>query len=251
MAVNNLIEKLKKVGLREGEINIFLVLLPLSKATVSDIGRKANIKRTSVYQYLDSLIQKGLVHKISNGKRIYYKADNPRKIITILEKEKRKLDDKKKSIVRVLPELEHLYKESFDKPHISFYEGRSGVLSAYKQMVETWQDVYQIFTPKSFFEVFSFSENHQLLMELKKREVKMFNLMEESDKAEERLAIKKYDKFVKTKILPKDLKFSSDLIVTVDKLALVSFDNLVAVVIEDKAIADMQRKLLKFIWSTI
>ena len=46
-------------------------------------------------------------------------------------------------------------------------------------------------------------------------------------------------------------KVASDLLVTGDRLMLVSFENLVAVIITDHAIADMQRRFLKFIWKKV
>ena len=49
----------------------------------------------------------------------------------------------------------------------------------------------------------------------------------------------------------KKQKFASDLLVTGDRLILVSFENLVAVIITDHAIADMQRRFLRFIWKNV
>ncbi|MEI7750262.1 MAG: hypothetical protein WCJ25_04670 [Candidatus Moraniibacteriota bacterium] len=56
---------------------------------------------------------------------------------------------------------------------------------------------------------------------------------------------------MKQKVLPEELRFESDLLVTGDRLMLVSFENLVAVIITDRAIADMQRRFLKFIWKRV
>ncbi len=244
-------EKLNKLGLKEKEIAVYLAILTIGRGDISGIAKKAGIKRTSIYQHIEELQKKDFIYKTITKKRIYYSANNPKKIISYLEKEKRDLDYKKNSIKTILPDLENLYLKSFKKPNIVFLEGKSGLWEAYNEIVDTWQNVYQIFSPKNFFKLFSFEENHELLMKLKSREVKLYNLIEKSDKAKERLKKKEYNHFVKSKLLPNDLKFSSDFLVTGDKLVLISFDNLIAVIIKDKAIVDMQRKFFKFVWGRL
>jgi len=243
--------QLTKIGLKNKEIAIYLALLSFGKATVSDLARKININRTTIYSPLSVLIKKGFVYKILSKKTIYYSPENPTKIISILEAEKRKISSQQKNIEKIIPELKNIYKSSFKKPQISTYEGKNGILEAYKKMTDSWQDIYSIFSPRSFFNLFTPEQNNELLMKLKERNIKLYNLTKRSSKTEEILKIKKYNSFVKRKILPNNLKFSTDLLVTKDKLALISFNSLIAVIIEDKAIADMQNKFLKFIWKKI
>lgn len=249
--MNTIKQQLLKIGLKDKEIKIYLTLLSLGKGTVSDIARKISINRTTVYNPLDSLLQRGFVYKIILGKRIFYSPEKPKKIISVLEEEKRKINISQENIRKIIPELENLYTDSFNRPKVSFYGGKSGVFDVYEQIVDTWQDVYSVFSPKSFFSLFSYEQNDKLLMKLKEREVKLFNLIEKTDETYKRLEIKKYNSFVKNKILPDELKFSTDLLVTKDRLALISFDSLTAVVIEDKAIADMQRNFIKFVWNKV
>ena len=246
--MNKIKEELKAIGLKEKDIEVYLALLTLGKGTISDISRKSGIKRTSVYQHLNVFLEKNLASKTVVKKRVFYRAENPKKMISLLEREKQDVENKKTRIEKIIPELNSLYSSSFNKPNIVFYEGKEGIIDAYKQMTDTWQNVYSIFSPKSFFSLFTFEENRDILMALEKREVKLYNLVEKSDKAIERLKIKEYNHFVKSKLLPDNLKFSTDVLVTENKIALISFGSLTAIVIEDKAIADMQRNFIKYIW---
>ncbi len=248
-------EKIKKtlikLGLKEKEIKIYLAILSLGKCNVSEISRKTKIKRTGIYQYLEDLLKKDFVYQTTNKKRILYSAYRPKKIISYLEKEKRSLERKQNNIKKIIPELESLFSESFKKPNIVFLEGKNGLWEAFLEITNTWQPIYQIFSPESFFKIFSFEDNHELLMKLKERDIKLYGLVEESDTTQERLKRKEYNSFVKNKLLPAELKFKSDLLVTGDKLVLVSYKNLTAVIIKDKAIADMQRNFLKFVWKSL
>lgn len=246
--MNKIKDELKAIGLKEKDIEVYLALLALGKGTISDISRKSGIKRTSVYQHLNVFLEKNLTSKTIIKKRVYYCAENPKKLVSLLEREKKAIENKKTRIEKIIPDLEILYDKSSNKPKIVFYEGKEGIKNAYEQINDTWQNVYSIFSPQSFFNLFTFEENHYILMSFEKRGVKLYNLVEKSDKARERLKIKKYNHFVKSKLLPDNLKFSTDVLVTDNRIALISFDSLTAIVIEDKAIANMQRSFIKYIW---
>ncbi|OGY89343.1 MAG: hypothetical protein A2458_00435 [Candidatus Kerfeldbacteria bacterium RIFOXYC2_FULL_38_9] len=79
----------------------------------------------------------------------------------------------------------------------------------------------------------------------------LYNLIEKSDEADKRLQIKKYNSFVKTKILPDKFTFNTDLLIVGDTIALISFDNLIAVTIQDAAIARLQKNIFEMIWKSI
>ncbi len=244
-------KKLLKTGLSEKAIVVYLAILAIGKGNVSAIARKAGLKRTSLYEYLDELLGRDLVYQTVKGKRIEYVAANPRKILAMFENEKQELDRRRESVAKAIPELEALYARSFRKPQVTFYEGKDRIFEAYREFLDSWQDVYTLFTPEHFFSVFSKEENHALLSILKEHGVKLYNLVEPSSEAVERLKLRKYDVFVRSKVLPEELKFASDLLVTGDRLMLVSFENLVAVIVADRAIADMQRRFFKFIWKRV
>jgi sugar-specific transcriptional regulator TrmB len=249
--MENLEKKLLKVGLSEKAITVYLALLSIGKGNVSAIARKSELKRTSLYQYLDELLQRDFLFQTMKGKRVEYAAANPRKLLSSFEKEKRELEHRKTGVEAAIPELEALYLKSFRKPQVTFYEGRDRILEAYREIVETNQDVYSMFSLDHFFTVFTKEENHELLTQLKASGVTLYDLIERPEVETDRTWMKKYESFVKQKVLPEELRFESDLLVTGDRLFLVSFENLVAVIITDHAIADMQRRFLKFIWKRL
>lgn len=240
-----------RLGLKETSISVYITILRMGSGNITDIAKKTGIKRTTTYQYLEELLEKGLIQQTKRGKRLEYAATHPRSIVSYLEKEKRSLDYTKNRINAIIPELESLYAQSASKPNIVTYEGRRGLIAAYEEIFNTWQDIYTIYSPEAFFSLFSKEENHALLMKVKEHEITIHNLIEKSEAATEQLNMKEYVSFVKNKTLSTSMKFQSDLLVTGDKLALISFENRVAVVITDKAIADMQRTFLTFVWKSL
>jgi HTH-type transcriptional regulator, sugar sensing transcriptional regulator len=246
--MNNLKEKLANLDLSSREADVYLAILSLGKSSISDISRKSKIKRTTVYEYIESLLKKNLIYKTAEKKRTFYCVENPNKIIKLLDDKKAEIDFKKQQIGKVIPELQSLYSSSFNKPNISFYEGEQGIKQVYEEMLNTHKNVYSIFSPVSFFKLFSFEENHRLLMILFNNGGILHNLVEKSDKAIERLKRKEYSIFVKNKLLPDGFKFETDLLIVDDTIALISFRNLVGVIIKDRAIADLQKNIFNLIW---
>lgn len=244
-------EKLAELGLKNRDSEVYLAILSLGKSTISNIAKRAKIKRTTVYQYVEKLLEDRLIYKDVDRKRILYCAENPQKILNFLEDKKKVIEGQKIKFEKIIPELQSLYSNSFIKPNIGFYEGKEGLKDIYKEILNTHKNVYSVFSPKSFFRLFSFEENHKLLMGLYENGGILHNLVEKSDKAIDRLKRREYDQFVKNKMLPENFEFTTDLLVTDEKLALISFANLVGVIIEDKSIAELQKKMFRYIWQSI
>jgi len=93
-----ILPKLLQVGLSEREAKIYIAILELGEATIADIVKKAQIKRSTVYDMIELLKQKGLISRFYRQKRQIFCAEDPKKIIEDLEK-------KKKGMEEVMPEL--------------------------------------------------------------------------------------------------------------------------------------------------
>ncbi|MFA6422467.1 MAG: helix-turn-helix domain-containing protein [Candidatus Buchananbacteria bacterium] len=246
--MNNLQEQLKDIGLEIKEVDVYLGILSLGKSTVAGISRKCSIKRTTIYGHLDNLLQKGLIFRTVDKKRIYYCPEEPEKIKLSLDKQKREIDEKKSKIDKIIPELFSLYSGGFEKPKISFYEGKDGIMEIYWKILKTNKTVYNIFSPDSFFKLFSQIENHHLMMSLYNNGGVMKSLIEESSEPIAELKNKEYSKFTRTKKLPPGFKFETDLLVSGEVTAMISFKNLIGVIIEDRAISELQKNLIKNLW---
>lgn len=244
-------EQLKIIGLDDNVIVVYGAILSLGKCSVSDIARQTAIKRSTVYLYLDDLLAQGLIAKTTDKKRMQYVAEDPKLILQIVEKKKSELDAQRKRLETAIPELQSLYYASFDKPAINFYEGVSGIKAVYRKFVETHKNIYSIFSHEAFFRFFTTAENRELLTTLYDSGGALHCLIERSELAEKEIKTGEYKEFVKYKYLPEKFKFETDLLITGNQIALISFKNLVAVVIEDEAIASLQKQVFKLLWKLV
>ncbi|MEK7071940.1 MAG: hypothetical protein AAB969_00035, partial [Patescibacteria group bacterium] len=128
------------------------------------------------------------------------------------------------------------------------YEGKEGLREVYWQILDTPKTVYSIFSPDNFFKLFSLTENHKLMMTLYNNGGGLHSLVEKTETPREELKKDEYKKFIKSKNLPNGFHFETDLLVAGNKVALISFKNLIGIIIEDDAIADLQKNFINTIW---
>lgn len=107
---------LKNFGLNEKEAKTYLAILELGSSTIKPIALKAGVKRTSIYNFIDRLIELGLVSQTKIRNRTRYSAASPEKL---MEMEKERL----RNIQNSLPEFFSIYNASSIKPRIQYFEG--------------------------------------------------------------------------------------------------------------------------------
>ena len=62
----------RSLGFSEGERATYLTLLEMGASNVIDITKKSKLSRQTVYNSLDTLIEKGLISTVQKGKKKNY-----------------------------------------------------------------------------------------------------------------------------------------------------------------------------------
>lgn len=106
----------KNLGMTEKEASVYLAILGLGNSTIKPIADRSGVKRTSIYYFIDRLVESGLVEQTIIRNRTYYKALPPQSMIDL---QKSRL----KEIEQALPDFMSIYNFSTKKPHMSYYEG--------------------------------------------------------------------------------------------------------------------------------
>ncbi len=111
---------IQSLGLTDKEASVYLAVLELGSSTVQPIATRAGLKRTSIYYFIDHLVELGLIEHVKIRGKMYYKALSPKKLLTLQES---RLD-----IIRdALPEFMSTFNASAQKPKISYFEGVSQI----------------------------------------------------------------------------------------------------------------------------
>ena len=125
------IEKLQKIGLNLNEAKIYLTLLRLGSAQAGKISKESQINRTTTYDSLERLIEKGLVTFVIEANKKVFRPVAPERLLD-------QIKEKEKTIEEILPELNSIFKESKEKEETYIYKGRKG-------MISILQDILKIF----------------------------------------------------------------------------------------------------------
>lgn len=112
-------EILEEIGLTKGEIKVYLALLELGESSAGPIKKKAKLQNSVVHLCLGNLIEKGLVSYVEKGKRRFYTATEPEKLLGFLDEKRRRLQE-------ALPELIRKQKEQA-KYRVNIYEGKKRI----------------------------------------------------------------------------------------------------------------------------
>lgn len=120
---------LENLGLSKGEIKVYITLLRLGSTKVGSIIEKSNMASSAVHNSINSLIEDGLVSYIKSGKIKYYQAVPPKQLVDFI-------DDKKKRILQILPELESEQRLSKEKQEADIFEDIKGVTSMLNILIE-------------------------------------------------------------------------------------------------------------------
>lgn len=119
-----LTDKLMRLGFNDKEAKVYLALLELGEATINQICLKTKIKRTTTYDVITSLKEKGYLTSTLKGSRKKYIAKDPRELET-------KLEQRKVLLRTMMPELLSICNLIERKPKVRFYEGDEGLKEIY------------------------------------------------------------------------------------------------------------------------
>ncbi len=120
---------LEGLGLTKGEIKIYLTLLELGATKVGRVIEKSGMASSAVHNSINSLKDKGLVSYIKKGKVNFYQAVSPKQLVSFV-------DDKKKQLLGILPELEMKQKFAEDKQEAEIFVGKKGIIAMLNMLID-------------------------------------------------------------------------------------------------------------------
>jgi sugar-specific transcriptional regulator TrmB len=116
--------ELKKLGLKEKEVKVYLAGLELGPNSIKNIAEKVKIPRPTVYEIVKKLEEKGLFVETKKGKKRVFVAQSPSQILRFLKIKKREIEEKEREFTRIVSILEAKY--SREKEGIRIFQGKEG-----------------------------------------------------------------------------------------------------------------------------
>lgn len=240
---------LKKIGLSDKEIKIYLASLKLGPSPVRKIGLEAGINRGTAYDILKALIDLGLISYYHQDKKQYFIAENPARLNDVLEKKQQQLEKIKDDVTEIIPQLKSIYDGADTKPVVKFYDGKNGIKVILDDVINICQKsndkqyyAYPSSTIKSFlYEVYPNFSADRIKARIKVKVISIGPGGETRGLDERKWLTKKESAPTYTLIYP-------------GKVAMISIDsnqNPIGVIIEDFNIYKTQKMIFEVIWEKL
>lgn len=126
---------LEKIGLAQNEIKVYLTLTDQGSMKAGRIAKLAHMDRSSAYNALQMLLDKGLISYVLIGKVKWFQATGPQRILEYLKEQQ---DD----VITILPELQERHKRKKIEGQVRLFKGIKGVKSVFLDIIRTEKDNY-------------------------------------------------------------------------------------------------------------
>lgn len=247
MTTTGLYSIFTQFNLDEKEIEAFLELVKIGPSPVSKWARHAKVNRTSMYVILERLLTTGLVSTFVHDTVKHVQPIAVSKIITLLEHKQREIETTKSILNAQLSELLALEKTNTIRPRVQFYEGRLRVEAMYDEVLK--EKSFCAFFHPGRVKAMMPNYYHKIPLAIKSNGGTAKELLVNCKDAAEYKKLYASDRH-KIAILSKGIMFSSDTIITKDKIFLVGYgkDTIVGTEIWNEELAQSQSTLIGLLW---
>lgn len=233
------------LGINEQEALVYLALLELGEANIQDISKKSGVKRTSIYNFLQKMKERGFIIQTGKHKGKSYMAVNPKQLVDIGKSRLLELES-------MVPDLSALYQESINKPKIAYFEGIDGIKDAYTDMLKAKQPVVSFEDIDYLKKMLPQNYYSYLPPERAKRGILLRTISKDSSEAR---AFSKDDKKLlrQTKFIKTNKPLKTEINLYGNKALMISFreDRPFATLIEDKDIVETLRTTWNELWERL
>lgn len=129
---------LEDLGLTQAEIKAYTALLEIGTSSAGKIIEKSRLQNSVLHRALNSLIEKGLVTFILEGRRKIYQANDPENFHEFIDQKRKRFDS-------ILPELKLKQKLSKETTSARVYKGKRGINEMYNFLINVKAKEYNTF----------------------------------------------------------------------------------------------------------
>lgn len=182
-----------------------------------------------------------------------FSAEPPLQLERLIDKRQEEIKEGRRSLDKILPELQVIMKSSGDRPSIRYFEGKEGQRAIRQEIIMYSQsgDVILNFTPGDHLTaVFPDEEDTQYTARVAKGIFARTIFTTKSEKLKRRWLSPEYrNKSERRFVLPKEFPVSSGMTIYRDRIAMAVFTGkLMGVIVESQDLTNMMRVLFALAW---
>ena len=155
-------QALKKIGLTDSEIKVYLSLLKLGSVTTGILTKETKLHKSRVYECLNRLIEKGLVGYVVGDFAKYFSATHPERLLDYLDERKKQIDAEKEEIQKIIPELLKEKRYNIEETEVQIFKGKEGLKTIHFDIIRNAKEILYIGAKgKVITEIKYFFENYE------------------------------------------------------------------------------------------
>lgn len=237
---------LKEIGLTETEIKVYFALLSIGTTSAGKIFHQTGIHRKNLYDALDKLINKGLVTSVKENKIKFFQAKNPENIINYIEEQKLKIEETKKEIQKIIPDLQSKFNSLTNEIEAEIYRGEEGIKTILKECLNYKEVLFIGATGDVESKLPYFWPHYNKKREKLKCKWRLLLINESKNK---KITKSKYYEY---KILPRMLSGLNVIYLYDDYVAnILWLEKPLAFVVKHKELSKNYKKYFNYLWKTI
>ncbi len=231
-------EELRQLDFTDNEIKVYLTLLRVGRSKAGKLSKESSIERTSTYNALKRLVEKGLVASVIESNETVFSPAEPEKIIDMFK-------EKEERASMLVPKLKELKKFEKEKENILKFRGYSGVKTVLNDVLNTCKqsEEYLIMGTEG-----QLSERMPVFAKIfvarkDKKDLKARILMKEGSEG------KPFSKFTKVKYVPQEVVSPANVTIYKDKVAVMLWSAIPeAIIIDNSDVAKTFKSYFEFMW---
>lgn len=227
-------------GLPDKESLIYRALAEQGNLSLSALARATSIQKTTLYLHINTLLARGLILRQPVGKRIHYRAANPQKLLTAI-------DQQRDALAKQMPTLLAAYASAADEPSVAIFEGKDGILRLFDDIAREANYLKTWWSPERYFRLFSRQRDERTFVQpLIDRGIDLKTLIEYGKESEAYIRSARAGNY---RQLPKSYGLPVNALMwNGSHTALVSYENLYALSIENRAICAFHESMFDNLW---
>ncbi|MBT4935507.1 hypothetical protein HOL21_03115 [Candidatus Woesearchaeota archaeon] len=232
--MNKIQTTLENLGFSPNEIKVYLALNDHGSSKAGKIAKVSKIDRSSCYNSIKHLIEKGLVSYVSIGKIKWFQATGPKKLLDYIK-------EQQKDVEEILPELHARHKMSKISGQVRMFKGTKGVRTILQDILRTKKENL-MFGNENQLEEKMPTYQKQFVRQLKENKMTVREIVRE-DRAT------KTSNPLQTRYVPKSVISPVVTNIYDEKIALIIWtDEPEGIIIENPAAAKAYRSYFEFMW---
>jgi sugar-specific transcriptional regulator TrmB len=220
-----------------------LALVKTGKTTANRVSDITGIKRSTTYDNLNLLINKGIVSKYTTDNVQFFEAADPLKLVHLLEEKKNKIE-------KIMPELIRLKETDVEKSGVNFYEGKKGVLTVLNDILDDNNDELWFYGSRKMALIALKHYPDNFLKKRADQNMRLKAVFAIEDKGDQAFEDEKVDALSEFRHIKGFNGILANVFIYGDKVAFMSSqDNPIGIIIRNKEIVEQQKKLFEVFWN--